>query len=337
MPERRVLFSRLASTTLVATLGVILWGAYVRASGSGAGCGRHWPVCNGAVVPPSPTTATLIEYTHRLTSGLSLILVVAMTIAAFKIMPRGHVARRASAATLFFMLTEAAVGAALVLFEKVAGDKSLGRAWFMGAHLINTFLLLGSLSVVVWSARASVDGGATAEPHRFVFGQRKGSALLVGSGLFAVLATGVTGAIAALGDTLFPARSLAEGLAADLDAQAHLFVQLRALHPFVAVASAVHLIIVASTFARSSTPVVRRAAHTTGLFAALQVALGIINLVLLAPIAMQLVHLLVADFLWMSLVVLAASAHLESASAHAVESDAVDEHDDEHTDAPNEA
>src|SRR5215210_628478 len=140
-------FARYSWTTLAFTLAVILWGATVRATGSGAGCGSHWPLCNGEVVPRSPRIETVIELTHRVTSGIALLLVIGLVVLAFRWRPRGHAARKAAGWTLFFMLTEAAVGAGLVLFELVADNQSIARALFMATHLINTFFLLGAMTL----------------------------------------------------------------------------------------------------------------------------------------------------------------------------------------------
>ncbi|MFN8454080.1 MAG: COX15/CtaA family protein [Anaerolineae bacterium] len=73
-------FAKYVWTVLAYNLAVILWGAFVRASGSGAGCGSHWPLCNGEVIPRTPQMETLVEFTHRLTSGLALLLVIGLTI-----------------------------------------------------------------------------------------------------------------------------------------------------------------------------------------------------------------------------------------------------------------
>ena len=135
--------ARFAWIVVAWNLVVIGWGAYVRATGSGAGCGQHWPLCNGEIVPRAPAIATLIELTHRLTSGLALLALLALVIAVWRSRPAGHPARRAAGWSMLFMLTEAGVGAGLVLFELVADNASLARALFMAVHLANTFLLLG--------------------------------------------------------------------------------------------------------------------------------------------------------------------------------------------------
>ncbi|NUP06670.1 MAG: heme A synthase [Polyangiaceae bacterium] len=285
---------------------VVAWGALVRATGSGAGCGSHWPTCQGEVIPLAPTTATIIELTHRVTSSLALIIVIVQLVAALIIFPRGHLARRASGWSVFFMITEALIGAGLVLFEKVAHDKSIARGWWMSAHLLNTFTLLACLGLAVFAS--SREGTPMAKP-------RGRSWLMLASALGAVLVTGVTGAIAALGDTLFPATSLREGLVMDLSPQAHVFLQLRALHPFAAAITAVHLLVVASAFSRSGKDArTREAARRVGILVVLQIAVGVANLALAAPTAMQLVHLLVADVLWLALVALTASVASETST-----------------------
>jgi len=290
---------------LLWNLAVIVWGAFVRASRSGDGCGDHWPMCHGEVVPSSPTFKTLVEFSHRATSGLALISVVILLVWAVRALPPRHAARRAAWASMLFMLTEAAVGALLVKFKLVAGNDTLGRALFMAVHLVNTFLLVGSLTLTAWYA-----AGRPA-PRR-----RDGVATLSALLLAALTTLGVSGAIAALGDTLFPAVSLLEGLRSDFLPTAHLFVRLRIWHPVLAVGTAGLVVLGAAWLAqRVPTPAVRRAGLTAGGLTLLQLGLGLLNVVLLAPTWMQLVHLLVADLLWIALVVLSAAALGEAADA----------------------
>ena len=307
-------FARFAWGVLAYNLAVILWGAYVRASGSGAGCGRHWPLCNGEVVPRAESVKTLIEFSHRASSGVVLVLVVAMTAWAFRAAPKGHPVRRGAVLSLVFTLTEALVGAGLVLFELVAHDASMKRALSMALHLTNTFVLLACLSLTAYWA----SGG----PRLRVRGQ---GALpwLVGPTLAGVVLLGTSGAIAALGDTLFPARSLAEGLAQDLSVTAHVFLKLRVLHPLIATfvgAACVGLGLLLPSM--RPTPRVRfwaRAAVTTF---AVQYVAGLVNVALLAPVWMQLVHLLLADGAWISLILACGSALSEEGTASRAASDA---------------
>jgi len=278
---------------------VILWGAYVRATGSGAGCGAHWPLCNGEAIPRAPSAEMLVEFSHRLTSGLALVLVVVLAVWVFRAIAPGHPARRAAAASLAFILTEAAVGAGLVLFRLVADNASVARALFMAVHLVNTFVLLGCLTLTAhW-----LTGGA-----RIRLSARPARSALVLATLVAVLVVGVSGAVAALGDTLFPATSLADALRADMSATSHFLIRLRVLHPALAVAVALGLIALARRFPLVPGDARGRAASlaVAGL-AAVQLVVGFVNVVLLAPVWLQLVHLLVADALWIALVLLGAS------------------------------
>ncbi len=297
---RRVAFVRLAWFTLAITVGVILWGAFVRATGSGAGCGSHWPTCNGEIVPRAPQTATVIEYVHRATSGVALLLVVLLAVRAAAAFERGAPARAAAFASLGLMLTEAGIGAAVVLLKYVAQDRSAARAVWVAVHLGNTFLLAASLALAAWWG-----GGRGGLRLR----GRGALAWPLGASLGALLLVGAAGAVTALGDTLFPAASLAEGVRVDLAPAAHFLVRLRVWHPLLGVAAAAFVLWTANRVAslRRSGRVRSLRRVLVGLLAA-QVAGGLLNLGLLAPTWMQLVHLLLADALWVALVLFAAEA-----------------------------
>ena len=230
--------ARFARLVLGWNVAVILWGAFVRATGSGAGCGAHWPLCNGEVVPRAPALETMIEFTHRATSGVALLLVFALCLWVFREKPKGHPARRAAAASVFFILTEAAVGAGLVLFRLVGENDSVARALFMAGHLANTFVLLACLTLTAhWCA-------TDAPPAA-----RGGVALRLGVrglGAIALVGVGKSGAVAALGDTLYPAQSVLGGLAQDVSPTAHFLVQLRIAHPILALAGALLVAFAAS-------------------------------------------------------------------------------------------
>ena len=309
--------ARFAWIVVAWNLVVILWGAYVRATGSGAGCGQHWPLCNGEIVPRAPAMATLIELTHRLTSGLALLALLALVIAVWRARPAGHPARRAAGWSMFFMLTEAGVGAGLVLFELVADNASAARALFMAVHLANTFLLLGAMTL---TARWLDDG-----PVGLSLAGRGGRGAILGALALGLLVVGVSGAVAALGDTLFPATSLAHALEQDLSATSHALLRLRVIHPTLAVIVALALIVVAPRLpidggeGGGACGLGARVA----LIAGLQAAIGALNVLLLAPVWMQLVHLLVADLLWIALVLLGAAVLAGGASQRAYRVSAV--------------
>jgi cytochrome c oxidase assembly protein subunit 15 len=301
-----------AWTTLAFNVAVILWGAYVRATGSGAGCGEHWPTCNGQVIPTDPSVKTLIEFTHRATSGVALLLVLALLgwVRKSPDVP-GH-ARTAAWGTLGFMLSEAAVGAGLVLFRLVADNESMARAMFMSVHLCNTFVLLAFMVATAWF----LSGGPAMtwrHPDRRV-------AAWLGTSLWLML-LGVSGAVAALGDTLHPAASLADALHQDLSPTASLLVRLRVLHPVLALVAALLVTVwTALTPGLESRAgrLLRRALLT---LVGTQLVAGLVNVVLLAPVWMQLVHLLLADAVWLTwilagLVALAPSQPPARASAH---------------------
>lgn len=274
---------------LVGTLAVVIWGAFVRASFSGAGCGDHWPLCNGTVLPPSPAFETVVELTHRLTSGLVMLGAVGLHLGARKVWPARHPMRWATAIGLVLMLTEALIGAGLVLFRMVADNVSEARGLWISAHLVNTFLLLAAQGTTVWF----VEGGK--RPRR----PRVGEALVVGGTLVGMLLVGMSGAIAALGDTLFPLGSWSEALREDFSPTAHLFVRLRIYHPALALLVGGVLMLVAGRCARRGDPVLRSFAVGVAAVYAGQVGLGVVNVWLRAPVWMQLVHLAVADVLWL--------------------------------------
>lgn len=278
---------------------VVLWGAYVRATSSGAGCGSHWPLCNGEIVPRSPHVETIIEFAHRLSSGVALIMVVTLFVWAWRIYPKKHPVRMGASLSLLFILTEALVGAALVLFAWVARDESLGRVISIAVHLINTFLLLASIALTAWwstgAGRDRLEGGG-------------GKTWILLAGLAGVLLIGVTGAITALGDTLYPTTSLAEGLQQDFSGTAHFLIRLRVYHPIIAVLVSGFIGFIVFREWRSSRDAwVRRFSVMLGGIIILQLSAGVLNVFLLAPVWMQLLHLFLADVVWISLIILTAA------------------------------
>ena len=290
-------FQRAAWAVLAYNVLVVLWGALVRATGSGAGCGGHWPDCNGSVVPDLHTTATIIEYTHRLMSGLAIVGVCGMWLWSRRVFPRGHRARWWAGVAAILLAIEALLGAGLVLFDYVAHNASIGRAFYLAAHLANTELLIAALTMTAWIATRSQPLSRAAVPGT------------VQAALPLTVALSMTGALAALGDALFPATSFTAGLAQEFAPAAHLLQRLRLSHPLVAVPVGFFLLYAASSAvrARPSKAIKRMAAAVAGL-ALLQLAAGALNVALAAPAWMQIVHLLLANLLWIALVLLAANA-----------------------------
>ena len=285
---------------LVYNIIVILWGALVRATGSGAGCGSHWPLCQGVMVPLAPQVATVIEFTHRMMSALSVTAIVVLIVWGFRVYGKGHPVRKGVVACGLLIVAEALAGAALVLFGWVADNVSLQRVVSMPLHLVITFALLAALTLTAWFA----SGGG---PVRV-----RGQGWLAWAWIIALAGTlilGMSGALTALGDTLFPVKSLAEGLAQDVSPTAHLLVRLRMWHPFIAVAMALYAVVLAQILRRRRPGAwVARLAQTQIVLFVVQCVAGALNVALLAPVWMQIAHLLLADLVWINLVLLGAAA-----------------------------
>jgi heme A synthase len=198
------------------------------------------------------------------------------------------------------MLTEAAIGAGLVLFEYVAENKSIARALWMSGHLINTFLLVAAMSLTAWAATTD---------ERFNVRGQGAINWLFAAAIIGTLILGVSGAVTALGGTLFPVTSLAEGLKQDLSPTAHVLIRLRFFHPFIAVVVGAFLILT-GWLARAWHPGewIKRLANSLIALVIVQFGAGLINLLLHAPIWLQLVHLLLSDLIWIALVLLAFTA-----------------------------
>ena len=286
---------------------VILWGALVRASGSGAGCGNHWPLCNGQVIPVSPGFHTIIEFVHRQMTVGSTLIVIGLLVWTFRATVKGHAARWFAIASMaLLLLNEAFLGALLVKLGYVTGNQSAGRMVVLSIHLSNTLLLVAALTL---TARFLSTGGRWAGLQR-----AEGFGWAV-AGLVATIGVGVSGSMAALGDTLFPATSLQAAYLQDFGSGAPWLLRLRLLHPVSALLAALFVIWLVRR-SRHAGPretqgqqirQTRFASVVLGLLV-LQFVLGLADVLLLAPAWMQLLHLLGADLYWVALVLLAAEA-----------------------------
>jgi heme A synthase len=290
-PRSGVSFPTVAWGVLAYNLLVIVWGALVRATKSGAGCGGHWPLCNGEVLPQVTEMATVIEFTHRIMSGLALISAVVLWWRARGEFAKSHRARTWAWRSVIFMITEALVGAGLVLWGLVAGDTSVARVYVLGVHLVNTFLLIACLALTAWWA----------DDHRPEAVSTARGAAFGKLGLVVLTIVSAAGAITALGDTLFPAGSFAEGLRADFADTAHFLVRLRVIHPALAVAGGIYmtLLVWPEVRRRRSTRLFGLAVGIIGLVL-MQLTLGTVNVMLAAPLTIQLAHLLLADLVWVA-------------------------------------
>jgi cytochrome c oxidase assembly protein subunit 15 len=263
------MFKKLAYFNVALAFLIILWGAWVRISGSGDGCGEHWPLCKGEFWPSVLSIETWIEILHRLKSGIFGLTVLWM----FLIAKKNHPSRLAALLVLIFTITEALLGAKLVLFGLVGEDDSVHRAVTSALHLCNTSFLMASLvACIAW---ADGERGKVSREFYIYF--------------LMFLVLGATGAWASLSNTLFPSESLAQGLAQDFSTESHWLVNLRVIHPLLAVVLGAFLSI--ALYRRgnkfSSTPVrlwIQYSAPTT-------MAIGLITLGLLSPTWLKLTHL----------------------------------------------
>ena len=302
--------ARFAWATLCCNVAVVLWGAYVRATGSGAGCGNKWPSCNGEVLGMSARSQTIIEFTHRMTSGIVLLMVASLAVWCWRVTSRRDWARYSAILAAVFLANEALLGAALVLLDHVAQDKSAGRVFFLCLHFGNTLLLLATLALTVaWLSKGGGSFTVVRNPREIV---------AIGAGLLAVMVIGITGAVAALGDTLFPATSLRSSLMQDFGSGAPPLLHFRLFHPAVAVLAAAYVSwVIGKTSARRAWSARSPKALIIALLA--QIGIGVVNVLLLAPVWLQILHLFVADIVWILLVLLSADLILVSARSACTE------------------
>jgi heme a synthase len=303
---------RYAWFVVVYSVLVVLWGVVVRATGSGNGCGDHWPLCNGQVIPIHPRLATVIEYTHRMMSGPSEVpLIILLLVWVFRATPKRHLARSFAIAGLLLTLTEGLLGALLVELGLTAMSTSPWRPPMLALHLSNTLLLLGSLALTAHflGRRSAMLRGSVQFGHRV-------PAVV---GLLAAMVIGVTGSLAALGDTLFPSNSLRSALAADFSSSiatggADWLVRLRILHPASAIVAGAFILwlLWQAVFAARDGAHRKLGLWLAGLLA-FQFLLGGLDVLLRAPVWMQVLHLAGADAFWCVLVVLTAAVTIIAA------------------------
>jgi cytochrome c oxidase assembly protein subunit 15 len=295
---------RYAALTLGFMVFVVLEGAVVRATGSGAGCGNHWPLCNGEVIPVHPRLATIIEFVHRQLTTVCTLLVIALVVSIFRARPRGSRPRRAAVWSGILLLTEGALGAILVKGGYVESNASNMRVLMQCIHFTNTMLLLAALTLTWWWLRPR----PVVLPAHTAPSTHARLRFIAWTAVIATIVIGATGSVAALADTLFPSPSLASGLAQDFASTAPLLIRMRWLHPAAAIiglACAIWL----SLALRS------RAARWLLTLIAAQIVLGITDVLLLAPTWMQVLHLLGADLYWIALIAIASSVLTETSSA----------------------
>lgn len=297
-------FAKYAWFVLAFNIVVILWGVFLRASKSGDGCGQHWLTCQGEVIPSAPELKTIIEFSHRITSSLAGILLIVLLVWAIR---RWYTAKneqnrrtlRAAIGSFIFVCVEGALGAGLVLTGNTAENLTPERPFWMAAHLINTFILLAFLPLT-----ARYAGGG--RPLRFRTEPKYIAAIALG--VVAIFLVGISGSIAALSSMIFPAGTIAEGIAKDFSPTSHILLRLRLLHPITAILTSVFLIFLTGWLAkeRGNDKAVSRWSNVLSVLVLAQIGFGSLTLLMLAPIILQLGHLLFADAIWISYVLFAA-------------------------------
>jgi cytochrome c oxidase assembly protein subunit 15 len=286
---------------LIFTFGVILWGAYVRMSGSGDGCGPNWPHCKGSLAQKK----TAIEFFHRASSGLCLLLTLICSFWVLKTEKSPHpLVRKTAYVAIGSILLESALGAGLVLLGLVGKNSSWARAFVMSFHLANTCLLLAAL-LLLFLRLSPIEKFPELNPSDSPLDQRV-SHLWQWDSRYTKLCMSFclvvsSGGVAALADTLFPASSFIVGLLQDFQKDSVLLLRVRIVHPFFALCFSFFAFYVVSTFPTKTVLAKRFSlAFQMGLF--LQLLVGVMNLVLLNPLWMQLIHLGLALILWLCLV-----------------------------------
>lgn len=293
-------FAKYAWFVLAYNIVVILWGVFLRASKSGDGCGQHWLTCHGEVIPSAPELKTIIEFSHRLTSGFAFIAVLILLIWAFRKFEKQNAIRKTAVISFIFIITEALVGAGLVLTGNTAETLTAARPFWMIGHLTNTFILLAFLSLTAWFA----SGGKT-----FNFRVPPKVLLCLGLAVIGIFFVGMSGSVAALSSMLFPSQTLTEGITKDFSATSNILLRLRIFHPILSISVGVGLVFLAGWLKSKAkeNANVSRWSNVLSILILIQFASGAITLLTLAPIVMQIVHLFLADAVWISFVLLSAS------------------------------
>jgi len=293
-------FAKFAWFTLAYNILVILWGVFLRASKSGDGCGQHWLTCQGEVIPSAPELKTIIEFSHRMTTGPAFVFVVILLVWAWMRFGKGSPVRKAAAVSFLFIISEVLIGAVLVLTGNTAGAQTAERPFLAIGHLINSSMLLASLTMTAWFASGD---------RRLKFDGRTRMIALLAVGVVVLLLSGISGSVAALSNMLFPSDTLMEGVSKDFASSSDILLRLRVSHPLLAIFTSVYLIFLSGWVRKASDgdAVVARWSNILSVLVLIQLAFGAATFLTLGPIVMQVGHLLLADLVWISFVLMSAN------------------------------
>lgn len=296
-PGRRK-FRVLAWSVLIFNVGVVLGGAIVRATGSGDGCGESWPTCTDRLFPANPGVETVIEFSHRVTSALAILGVITLFVFARRLYDKGDRVRNGAAASLALLLFESVLGAALVIFGWVDQDASIGRMIIVPLHLTNTYILLGALTVTAWWSSGNPG------PTKPIDTRVKRNLIL---GAVSLVVLGATGALNALADSLYPAETFLSGVADEFAGDAPWLLEVRIFHPIIAIAVGFGVAYLVMRLAAAAGDRTKRLGAFVGGLIVIQFFIGLVNVILAAPLEIQVIHLAIADAIWIFYLLFGAS------------------------------
>lgn len=290
-------FAKFAWFVLVYNIVVVIWGVFLRASKSGDGCGKYWLTCHNEFIPTAPQLKTIIEFTHRIMSGLDGFIVLGFVIWAFLIYDKGEQIRKFAFVSLIFVITEGLIGGVLVLTGNTAEANTSVRPFLAISHLLNTFVLIGSLSLTAWLA----SGGneiSLKNKGKYVW--------ILGLGIVGFVFIGASGSLAALSSMLYETKTLTEGLQQDFAGSSPLLLRLRISHPILSILVGISFVFLAGWLKTKAEGNlwVQRFSNALTILVLIQLCFGALTLLMLAPILMQLGHLLLADLMWISFVLM---------------------------------
>lgn len=290
-------FAKFTWFVLVYNIIVVVWGVFLRASKSGDGCGQYWLTCHNELIPTAPQMKTVIEFSHRIMSGLDFFIVLALMVLVLRKFAKGKQIRRFAVISFVFIITEALIGAGLVLTGNTAGANTAARPFWAIGHLMNTFILIGSLSLTAWLASGRSE---------FSLKNKTKYIWLLIIGVIGFLFVGASGSLAALSSMLYETTSLIEGLQQDFAGSSPILLRLRISHPILSILVGVGLIFLAGYLKAKAdgNKYVQKFSGVLSLLVLVQIVFGSLSLFLLAPILMQLGHLLIADLMWISFVLM---------------------------------
>ena len=288
-PDRA--FARYSWFLLAVTIVVVLSGDIVQATESGAGCGNSWPRCDGSLIPSIGDAATAIEFSHRMLTtvlGIGFLILGAWSYRRYRPDRSSPVWPMTRWAGVFFVI-EVLIGAALVLFGWVEEDASIGRVVADGVHVVNTFLLIGAVALVAAYASGWLRRRLRLTDRRAVF-----------AGTAVVLGIAITGAINSLADFLFESDEVSEVVRAELVETTGWLRELRVIHPAVAILGGFALVAIVTYLNQGAPRATQRWGYLVQGFVGVQFVVGLANIALRTPLETQLIHLLLADGLWIA-------------------------------------